>query len=465
MTTETTDYLWNFNIKDLGPLKNGKVSLKPLTLFCGPNNTGKTWLMYALYGFFSSQGPTQIPGVKKIVATLQSEGQCEIDLKEWLEEHLKQTLKAINNEFSQNLSDIFNVNSEIFENVKFESTAEMSGLLSEVKKSGYSYEMRSSNSTQAVLEVSKKVNSYKIQATLLDQVPESVLQRAMSKYIYRVLMRHDSTFLIPAERNGLHLFYRELSNRRTALLHHASAEKFSLEDLLKDVLSSKYAKPIANYIDWLNSLPEIKRKQGKKTLPEFRSIARELKKLIDGSYEVDSEGNISFTPRKKRNSPKVAALDLHISSSTVKSLFGLWFFLEYQAEPNSVLMIDEPELNLHPSNQRAIVKIIARMVNAGIFIIFSTHSDYIVRELNALLMLGDHEGNQEQKDALMKKFSISKDHLLKEKQVAAYVFSSDSVELMEYSDEGVIADTFDKEITTLNSYSDDIYYNYVVNEE
>ena len=50
-------------------------------------------------------------------------------------------------------------------------------------------------------------------------------------------------------------------------------------------------------------------------------------------------------------------------------------------------MIDEPELNLHPANQRLMARLIARLVNSDLRVIASTHSDYLVREINSLIML------------------------------------------------------------------------------
>ena len=52
-------------------------------------------------------------------------------------------------------------------------------------------------------------------------------------------------------------------------------------------------------------------------------------------------------------------------------------------------MVDEPELNLHPENQRRIARLFARLVNAGVKVFITTHSDYIVKELNTLIMLND----------------------------------------------------------------------------
>jgi predicted ATPase len=44
-------------------------------------------------------------------------------------------------------------------------------------------------------------------------------------------------------------------------------------------------------------------------------------------------------------------------------------------------MVDEPELNLHPENQRRVARLFARLINLGIKVFITTHSDYIVKEL------------------------------------------------------------------------------------
>ena len=75
------------------------------------------------------------------------------------------------------------------------------------------------------------------------------------------------------------------------------------------------------------------------------------------------------------------------SSSTVRSLVDLGFYLHHVAQKGSLLMVDEPELNLHPANQRRIARLFARLVNLGVKVFITTHSDYIVKELNTLIML------------------------------------------------------------------------------
>ena len=41
-----------FTVEKLGSINSGEFQQKPLTIFCGPNNSGKTWAMYSLYHFY-----------------------------------------------------------------------------------------------------------------------------------------------------------------------------------------------------------------------------------------------------------------------------------------------------------------------------------------------------------------------------------------------------------------------------
>ena len=106
-------------------------------------------------------------------------------------------------------------------------------------------------------------------------------------------------------------------------------------------------------------------------------------------------------------------------------------------------------------------RIVASLVNSGINVILSTHSDYFIREINSLIMLSDDQGDQSLKSKLMTDYSISDNHLINKDKIGAYLFTNDIVELMEITKEGIIATTFDEEINSLNESSDDIYYSYI----
>ncbi|MGI8476912.1 MAG: hypothetical protein ACR2OO_11135, partial [Thermomicrobiales bacterium] len=55
-----------FTIKNLGPIRSGSFQLRPLTIFIGPNNSGKTYAALAAYsvckGISQGAGSTIPPG-------------------------------------------------------------------------------------------------------------------------------------------------------------------------------------------------------------------------------------------------------------------------------------------------------------------------------------------------------------------------------------------------------------------
>ena len=80
-------------------------------------------------------------------------------------------------------------------------------------------------------------------------------------------------------------------------------------------------------------------------------------------------------------------------------------------------MVDEPELNLHPENQRRIARLFARLVNLGVKVFITTHSDYIVKELNTLIML-NHDKPHLRRIADKEGYQVSE--LIRSDQVKVY---------------------------------------------
>ena len=368
-----------FEVKNLGSVHRGRFVHKPLTIFCGQNNTGKTWTLYSLYHFY------------KNISFINDDFGQDINRPPKLEE--------LNEILSLELPEFFNSPHFASEDAQF-------GI---VGKDSLEPALRFADATKL--------------------------------------------FLMPAERNGLHLFFRELAARRTALLHHVSRGTIEINDLLRDVIHSRYAQPIADYIDWLNTLLEIK----DSATGSFHSHAEHLKRtLAGGAYRIDPRtGAVEFRPYRPRGSKEpTQRLGLHVTSSTVKSLFGLWFYLEHQAASGKVLMIDEPELNIHPGKQRLIARLLARLVNAGINVVISTHSDYVIREFNSLIMLHQKSGG-----SLRKRLRVREDEVLDPDMVGAYLFADDTITPFEMTPEaGIHATTFDEVITNMNTVNSDIYF-------
>lgn len=368
-----------FEVKNLGVIKEGGFTQKPLTVFSGPNGSGKTWAMYSLYHFYR-------------MLTAKSE-----DREGWE----KADLVYFNKVVGDILTPVFNDSAGLLENATFQI------------------------------------------ANIDEQKFHNLIRKERTKNI----------LLIPAERNALHLFYRELSSRRSALRDYASRKNIDLNELLRGVRHPRYVTPIAHYINWLNRLPELQRD----TPGDFHSFAERVKRtLVQGAYRVaKSTGDITFKPYKReRNGEATQSMGLHMTSSTVKSLFGIWFFLENRARKGDLLMIEEPELQIHPENQLKIARLLARLVNAGLNVVISTHSDYIIREFNSLLML-----NEDRSGRLKSEYGYDDEEVLRPDQIGAYLFDDRTIVPFKITpDDGIHASTFDKVIREMNRVNDGIYY-------
>jgi hypothetical protein len=110
-------------------------------------------------------------------------------------------------------------------------------------------------------------------------------------------------------------------------------------------------------------------------------------------------------------------------------------------------MIDEPELNLHPENQIKMARLFVRLVNAGVKVWITTHSDYIIKELNNLLGLANNFPN---KPAIMQELGYDESEILKPEDLRAYIAHDGTVTRVETDKFGMIDSSFDEAIVQIN---------------
>jgi predicted ATPase len=432
--------------ENLGNIAKGDVEINNLTLFAGQNNTGKTYVAYALYSLFDKDFEYNLTELNSIIDNLYKDGFYELDLKTFFDSNYQKMKQEVELAFSKSLSFVFSANEKEFEKSKIKFELNATDIKKELLKIEYRTNISIGKNSKIVFEVIKEKNNTRLKAILFDDtIPKDViydnLKAVLSRFVFNNLF--SNSFLLPAERTGLNLFYRELSSNRTAILHPLRE--------LRNV--SRYPQPIADYIDFLNNSFELK-----KLNSDFKDLAIEIQtEILKGKYRLEKDG-IYFLPYKQYSNTNNfnQKISLHLSSSTVKTFFSLVFYLEHLAREGETLIIDEPELNLHPDNQRKIARILTMIANRGIKVIVSTHSDYFVREINNLIMLKDEFKSKQE---IMQKYGYNENMFISEKKVSAYLFDDNSIKLMEIDNkEGIIANTFDDVINSLNSSSDDIYY-------
>jgi len=64
-------------------------------------------------------------------------------------------------------------------------------------------------------------------------------------------------------------------------------------------------------------------------------------------------------------------------------------FLRGVIHPGDLLIIEEPESHLHPRAQTQIAITLARLVHAGVRLVITTHSDWILGQIGNLIREGE----------------------------------------------------------------------------
>jgi len=111
---------------------------------------------------------------------------------------------------------------------------------------------------------------------------------------------------------------------------------------------------------------------------------------------------------------------------------------------------------LAPANQRRAARLIARLINLGVTIHLTTQSDYIVKELNTLIML-----KSKRQAKLRQHHGYAPEELLSAKHVRAYVVetsgrSRKTVPCSVTPDYGIEAKCFDRDIIEQNHIQESI---------
>ena len=212
------------------------------------------------------------------------------------------------------------------------------------------------------------------------------LSHMMSHLYVRLLCNgFPEAFVITAERFGISLFYKDLDLARSHLVDQL--QKLGTEDrkevspfLIIDQSTSRYALPIKDNIDFTRNIPDMRKRLGE--LGQERTH-NDIRNMMGGYYKASSD-DISFKSRTRGE--RSFEIPLHLASSSARGLSDLFFFLKHVAHANHLLIIDEPESHLDTKNQIGLARLLSRIVSLGIKVLVTTHSDYLLKELNNLIM-------------------------------------------------------------------------------
>ena len=121
---------------------------------------------------------------------------------------------------------------------------------------------------------------------------------------------------------------------------------------------------------------------------EMNGIAKVLEdEVLRGEVEVRKPAGypeFRYRPQKSEQSLRMSQ-----ASSMVSELAPLVLFLRGVVQPGDTLIIEEPEAHLHPRAQTKVALILARLVRAGVHVIITTHSDWLLEQIGNLVREGE----------------------------------------------------------------------------
>lgn len=449
-----------FHFNHLGNIDSGTVELGNLTVICGPNSVGKTYISYTIYGiirFFHRLINLSLSNEK--LSELRKEGTVVIDLKEYIT-NISHYLNQVSDDFSNDLDEYFNTNEGFFQNSVVQlNLKNFQPILSNEFKDTTQFGKKESILFNK--ETQDDFLTITLQTEDVDKnlkVPNSILNQVISSRIASCLFAHilPKPFVITSERTGISLFYKELDISKNAILEHLSVtDKVNPIELL-NIMRSRYAQPIHDNINIIRDYDNLSKKKSfiKENSEKYKHISDLLSDLMGGTYKsIDRQ--IMFVPKKEKNRDRIN-VPVYIASSSIKSLFLIDMYINHLAVNNGLLIIDEPELNLHPDNQRKMAGLLSQLVNTGVKVLITTHSDYLIRELNNRIMLSSDIVD---KDKIMKDEKISHHEILKPQQVKAYALDgSHAIKNITVDKFGMDLEIFDCLIEKSNNLSNTIYY-------
>lgn len=414
-------------IKNLGILRQAEFELGDLTIICGNNNSGKTYATYALFGFLDSwKSIIEANIAEEIIQQLLDTGSVEIDLLRYQNES-RNILNECCRKYSRKLPEVFAANEERFKDTDFQIIL---GGNQNILSSNYENRIGTIGSKTKIFSLIKEKDSSRLQITLLSEknninFPQSIIRKIISDAIIDIIFSpmFPRVFIASAERTGAAIFRKELNFAKNRLLEELNKAEGEIDrfELLFQEGYEDYALPVRKNVEFTRTLESFA-KRNSQLASESNEILESFSDIIGGKYTVTKDDELYFIP----NNNKRTKLTMDESSSSVRSLLDIIFYLKHKAQKGDLLIIDEPELNLHPENQRSLARLIAQIVNFGIKVFITTHSDYIVKELNTLIMLNNDEPHLK---IIAEKEGYKSNELMNINQIRAYVSGEERIQV------------------------------------
>ncbi len=458
------------SIENLGPLTHAEFDLKPLTVFIGDNRQGKTQAIVTTTTMLSDYGLNafmnrylnhpelgKFEEIEKLYADLTTSGQAGINLIEFSEKNIRTYYNDLGRLTPQYLSNIL-------------------GYTISTRKIQLSYTLSSQNITEisagilnsnieksqsgSVLQVTKELGDPRLYIYIEPgkklTLPKSAVIHILLQLVIGTLHKIycPNLYLFPSERAGFALLLTQIQQPP-----NISAGPQSVPPIKQENEQNLLPYSLAQYMGLIHSSLLFGSLQQRKEHASQRPNVAKLLELTE-LLNIITQDKITLSksepslPRKIQITVNERVMDVQAASSGVKSLIGLSLYLQYKAQPRDLIVIDEPEQNLHPNQQAAFAEFLAILVNNGIRVAITTHSPYIIEHLQNLILAHDLKDKKEIINSLYLK---REDAFISKENVGVYLFQNGTAENILMEDGEINWQTFCDTANTIGNITSLVY--------
>lgn len=420
----------HFKLDNFKPIKSAEIKVNDLTLIFGDNNTGKTYLAYALYGLLSKWGNVAL-GIefldKEQRQSFLGNKQIKINKRDLNKEEILNSLALA---YAKTMaSEVFLSQSELSPKIQLLN-------IDFVKNKKIKRQIGQDD----WLYLTINEESIEIQIDSEYEIDFRMVNHLILKEIFSV----PNIFISVSERLGISLFQKDLDENTANIMERLKKNKdLDPFQILFDH-TSRYALPVKDNIDFMRAIERHQKSKSELTV----DLSTHIEHMFDGKLKHNGT-EIRFLNNKRKDNKM--DIPLHLASASVRALSNLYFFLKHKAKKGDLIIIDEPESHLSLAKQRLLAKLIADCINNGLKILLTTHSDTLVLEINNLIMLSNEFDD---KDSFMKKHKYQQAHIIDPEKVSAYIAKDGGVSECTIDQYGIEVESMDKAIDDLNTIRD-----------
>lgn len=407
---------WVLHIEGLGKIKNADIEVSPFNLYIGDNNSGKSYIMTVIYGLLNIRFYYKRC---KINSTTKEYKNCYDFIKNCCK------LKRPNRiSFTREATEAFNIvlnqiledNKQEFVRTFFNKDIDIGKISVKIPyKESFVVSIASYDDEKfdkVFFCRDTKTTSYsELAGVPMENNEEDSAYQYIISYIIESMLRcqfcnmdRDRIAYLPASRTGFMLTYK-------TLIASSVEDKFNLGETKKNLLT----KPCSDFLVRLSKVVA----EDEHSL-NFQDIIEFIEEhILSGRIYISSapSAEVSYIPKGEKK-----GLPLYVTSGVVTEITPL--LLTLQDNIMGTLMMEEPEMCLHPKLQWILARVFIKMYNRNTPIFITTHSDIILSHINNMI----HLYGKSNKEKLLNQLGYDEEDIINPAEVRVYQFTSEKGE-------------------------------------